>query len=67
MRQTSPRPFNQEEQDRHGLMYISRDKQPSMFEILSWKESYNAADDKKWLERMKNGNKDGRFTEQVVY
>lgn len=29
-------PINQQKEIRHGLQYLSRDKQPSMYDILSW-------------------------------
>lgn len=52
---------------RHGVHYIPRDKQPSMFEILSWKEKYDAAENNQWLVRLQQGNKEGRFTEEHKY
>lgn len=47
---------------RHGIQYIARDKQPSMFDILTWKENNNALDNNDWLTRLKNNNKQDRFT-----
>lgn len=38
-----------------------------MFEILSWKENYDAASDNKWLTNLKEGNQQGRFTEPRKY
>lgn len=38
---------------RHGVTYLSRDKQPSMFEIMTWREDNNALTDNKWLQKMK--------------
>lgn len=62
MRHLSPQP-----EIRHGIQYIARDKQPSMFEILTWKENKNALDNKDWLTNLKNNNKQDRFTEPRVY
>lgn len=38
-----------------------------MFEILSWKEKYDAAENNQWLVRLQEGNKEGRFTEEHKY
>ncbi len=38
-----------------------------MFEILSWKEKYDAAENNQWLVRLQQGNKEGRFTEEHKY
>lgn len=38
-----------------------------MFEILSWKEYYDAASDNKWLAHLKEENQQGRFTEPKKY
>jgi hypothetical protein len=35
--------------------------------LLSWKEKYDAAADGKWLEKMKEGYREGRFTEPKKY
>lgn len=67
MRQSSPLFYPKEEPIRHGVQYIPRDKQPSMFEILTWKENYDAASDKNWLARLNQGSKEGRFTEEHKY
>lgn len=67
MRQTAPHFYSPEAAIRHGVHYIPREKEPSMFEILSWKERHDAAENNHWLERLKEGNKEGRFTEPRKY
>jgi hypothetical protein len=56
MRQSDPVVYPPETEFRHGVHYIPRNKEPSMFEILSWKENYDAASDNKWLANLKEGN-----------
>jgi hypothetical protein len=67
MRQSAPLVYPPETEIRHGVHYIPRSKDPSMFEILSWKERYDAAADGQWLVRLKEGNHEGRFTEAKKY
>lgn len=67
MRQSAPHNYTNQQKDSHGLHYIPREQQPSMFQILSWPESYDAAKSNDWLKNLNNGNNKGRFTEPKKY
>jgi hypothetical protein len=65
---TQPIRMSSPEEDRHGVVYLSRDKQPTMFEILTWKEDNSEGNSKDWLINMQVSNRGiPRFTEPKVY
>ena len=51
---TNPGTFeSNDSQDRHGLKYLARDKQPSMYQILTWDNDPLKSNE--WLHKMQPG------------
>lgn len=51
--------------DRHGLRYLPREKQPSMFDHLSWE--HDPLKSKDWLHKMQPSYQEAKLTEPQVY
>lgn len=50
---------------RHGLQYLPRDKQPSMYDILSW--DHDPLKSNEWLVKMRSDYREPKFTEPQIY
>lgn len=49
----------------HGVQYLPREKQPSMYDILSW--DHDPLKSNEWLLKMRSDYKEPKLTEPQVY